>query len=60
MTSSAPAFRALWAFSSVEQVPMTLAPNLLAICTISSPVPPAQAWTSAVCVGPTGNVDRTR
>ena len=40
MTSTAPASRASFAFSSVEVVASTSPPRLRAICTTSEPVPP--------------------
>ena len=43
-------------FSSVETVPITRAPILCAICTSSSPTPPAAACTRAVSPRFSGNV----
>src|SRR5262249_25343115 len=45
-TSSAPASRASFAFSSVEVVAITRPPTIVATCVNSWPTPPAAAWTS--------------
>ena len=48
MTSSAPASRAISAFSSVETTAMTRASMLLASWMLATPMPPAAPWTSTV------------
>jgi hypothetical protein len=48
MISSQPIERAIAALASVETVPITRKPSNLAICTASSPTPPAAAWSRIV------------
>ena len=60
MTWSAPADLASAAFSSVDTVPITVAPRILAIWHSSKPTPPAAAWTRHTSPFSSGYVEVAR